>query len=228
MLWVNLLLGFFLGLALGQLLLYSAKAGKKILFADFSILSQEGQERFNVYLSIVLGVILGAIFVLNYYWLAAVWWDLVFWQLLSLLLVAVAVYDLAFRLVPALLMGLLVAVCLLASLFFSLPLVLGESLLGAAVVGALVLALYLITRGKGIGEADLLLALVLGLLFGWLKGLVVFAAANFLGLVFVLPLIAILGKKRMKQVPLVFFLVVVIFLEWYMEYSGLVLEMLGI
>jgi len=83
-----------------------------------------------------------------------------------------------------------------------------------------------VTRGKGIGEADIFLAGVTGALFGWMEGLLVFSAANFLGLVAVLPLIALFGKKRMKQIPLVFFIVLAIFLEWYVGYTDPLLQLL--
>jgi prepilin signal peptidase PulO-like enzyme (type II secretory pathway) len=175
----------------------------------------------------VLAFIMAGVFVLNALYLDS-GWGLLYWQLISLLMLAAAVYDLAFRLIPVPVMALLIFFAAAIPLFFGFPLPYWDAFGGGLLVGGLVLIMYLITGGQGIGEADVLMALVIGLIFGWIKGLLVFSAANFLGLAVVIPLIFILGKKRMKQIPLVFFLVLAILLEWYVGYTGVVLGWVGV
>ncbi|MGE3278658.1 MAG: prepilin peptidase [Candidatus Altimarinota bacterium] len=149
-----------------------------------------------------------------------------YFHVLSGLLIATALYDMVFRLIPSSLVILLIWVVFLGTLFLAEPLPVSQSSVGAVVVGGVVLVLYLLTKGKGIGEADIFLAGVTGALFGWEHGLLVFSVANFLGLVVILPLIAVLGKARLRQIPLVFFIVLAIFLEWYVGYCGLILTSL--
>ena len=151
-------------------------------------------------------------------------WPLVMAQLMTVLLLAAALYDLFFRLIPIVLLLALVSVALLFPLLWSIPLSPFDAGVGAAVVGGVVLLLYAATKGRGIGEADIFLGAVIGALFGWIEGLLVFSVANFLGLVVMIPFIAALGKARTKLIPLVSFLVLAIFLEWYGGYTKVVLE----
>ena len=151
----------------------------------------------------------------------------IFWIILAVLLILAAVYDLAFRLIPLWLILVLVLYVLLSSAIFSVPLSILPALLGAVVVGCLVLTVYLVTRGRGLGEADIIIAAVIGMLFSWSKGLIVFAAANFIALIVVLIMRGFFSSKKMKYIPLVFFLVIAIFLEMFVGYSGLVLRLMG-
>lgn len=150
------------------------------------------------------------------------------YHILSLGLIMAAISDVLYRIVPGLLLLGIWVVVLLAQAFLGYPMVISMGIAGAAAVGGVVLALYLITKGRGIGEADVVLAFVLGMLFGWRVGLVVFAVANMLGLLVVLPLIPILGKDRMKHIPLVFFIVLAIFLEWYLGYVSMIYDAIGL
>jgi prepilin signal peptidase PulO-like enzyme (type II secretory pathway) len=146
---------------------------------------------------------------------------------LSVLLLFSALYDVSFRLIPVSVIWAIIWWVFLSSLLVSQPLPISGSALGAGVVGGVVLLLYVVTRGRGIGEADIFLAGVTGALFGWLKGLLVFSAANFLGVMIILPLIGVFGKERMKLIPLVFFIVFAIFLEWYVGYTDFILPLLS-
>ena len=154
--------------------------------------------------------------------------EVVFLHVVSLALIMAALADVLYRLVPAPLLFGLWVVILLAEAFLGYPMAISSGIAGALAVGGVVLALYVVTKGRGIGEADVVLAFILGMLFGWRVGLVVFAVANMLGLVVVLPLIAVLGKERMKQIPLVFFIVLAIFLEWYFGYVSWIFTAIGL
>lgn len=145
------------------------------------------------------------------------------YHVLSVLLIATALYDVVFRLIPSSLVILLIWAVFMGTLFLGAPLPVSQSSFGAVVVGGVVLLLYLLTKGRGIGEADIFLAGVIGALFGWEHGLLVFSVANFLGLLVILPLMALLGKDRFRQIPLVFFMMLAIFLEWYLNYCDLIL-----
>lgn len=152
-------------------------------------------------------------------------WPLLMAQLMTFLLLAAALYDLFFRLIPIVLLFALVSLALLFPLLWSVPLPPFDAGVGAAVVGGVVLLLYIVTKGRGIGEADIFLGAVIGALFGWIKGLLVFSVANFLGLVVMIPFIAVLGKARTKLIPLVSFLVLAIFLEWHVGYTEEILKL---
>jgi len=175
----------------------------------------------------LMGLLTGAVFYLN----TQVWGfgaEVVLYHVLSLGLIMSAISDVLYRIVPGLLLLGIWVVVLLAQAFLGYPMSISMGIAGAAAVGGVVLVLYLITKGRGIGEADVVLAFVLGMLFGWRVGLVVFAVANMLGLVVVLPLIPLLGKDRMKHIPLVFFIVLAIFLEWYLGYVSMIYDAIGL
>lgn len=220
---LHLLIGFLAGLGLTKLLIFTARAERKLTSFDFVALLPSKKAYWFLYL--LFGALTSLLFYLN----LQVFGDsgrMIFWQLLTVLLIAAALYDLAFRLIPVFLIGILIILVSFISFQYSLPLPFYDSTLGAMVVGGAILFLYLITRGRGIGEADIFIGYVIGALFGWVKGLLVFSAANIFGLLLLLPLIALFGKARMKRVPLVFFLVLAIFLEWYLGYSEWILMML--
>ena len=182
----------------------------------------------NRFSLIVLSVLLlSGLLALNVYHFG-VGTELIFWELLTVVLFAAALCDLVSRLIPLLLLLALPVLVGLSSWFFSLPLPLPEAASGAMMVGGVVAIIYAVTMGKGIGEADIFLGVVIGALFGWVKGLLVFSVANVLGLLVVLPLMAILGKQRMKLIPLVSFLVAAIFLEWYFGYTDFILHWLAL
>lgn len=219
--------GVLLGAILARLVLKTDEQHRGLSFSllTISLIRMPGVSYW--FYQIFVALLVAGVFVLNAVMLDT-GWALIYWQLMSVLMIAAAVYDLAFRLIPVPVMAALMLVALFSPLLFAFPLPYWESFGGGLIVGSLVLVLYLVTKGQGIGEADVLMAFVIGMMFGWVKGLLVFSAANFLGLAVVLPLIMVLGKKRMKQIPLVFFLVLAIFFEWYLGYTGLVLGWMGI
>lgn len=146
---------------------------------------------------------------------------------ISFLLLLTAYYDLLLRLIPVKLLAVLFGVVLLSVGVWGFPFLLSQSLIGALAVGGVVLFLYFITSGKGIGEADVIMAFVLGMLFGWMKGLLVFSVANFIGLIVILPLMLVLGKEKTRMIPLVLFMVMAVFLEWYVGYTEQIMLFIG-
>lgn len=211
--------GFLIGAVSMLFFLWHAK-GESVL-AEAGSLKALVEKKWLV--ALLSGLFFGGLFSLNSFIFAE---RFLFFDVLSVLLVFSALYDLLFRLIPLPLLLSVVVFVLSSSFFFSILLSSEEALWGGGIVGGVVLLLYLVSKGRGIGEADVLLAFVLGFLFGWDRGLLVFSAANFLGLLVILPLIALLGKKRMKQVPLVLFIVIAVLLEFYFDYSGALLEWL--
>jgi len=215
----HLLAGIMTGLGMSLLFFWAAGKDRELASSDVMKFLKKLWAKGMFFLSIA--GLSGTVFWLNTQMEGVTVW---FLHVLSALLIFTALYDAAFRLIPVSLIILLIWVVFLGTLFLMEPLPVSQSSVGAMVVGGVVLVLYLITKGKGIGEADIFLAGVTGALFGWMKGLLVFSVANFLGLVVVLPLMAFFGKERMRQIPLVFFIVLAIFLEWYFGYSGIILE----
>jgi|CXWL01.1.fsa_nt_gi Flp pilus assembly protein protease CpaA len=143
---------------------------------------------------------------------------------IGLLLLTAAIYDLIYRAIPLIILIALVALSFLMPFVAQTTLLPADSIYGGGIVGGLVLLIYLLTGRRGIGEADIFLSAVIGLLFGWKSGLLVFSAANMIGLLVMLPLILIFGRERMKMIPLGTFLVIAIFLEWAFSYAELVLQ----
>lgn len=223
---LQIFLGFLSGLGLAWLLIRNARREHEVSSVHALIHALSGVKRGFLSLNILVGVVTALLFYLNASLLEGTVEAIVFFQILTILLLAAALFDLAFRLIPVLLLSGLILLIAAASAVYGLPLPIQASFIGSIVVGVMVLLLYAITRGRGIGEADILMGVVIGGLFGWQKGLLVFSAANILGLLLLLPMIAVFGKKRMKQIPLVFFLVIAIFLEWYLGYSGPILQLI--
>jgi len=227
MIGIQFLVGLLLGCALGWLIFWTAKvdstlpffAGKKLLLPRY--------RKFQPLFHACIGLFTGAVFAFNVRFFGE-GWQLVYFQLMSFLLLSVAFYDLAFRVIPIVIIVSVTGVSFFCALFFNIPMPFLTSLYGGLSVGGLVLVMYLLTRGRGIGEADIFIAAVIGLLFGWAKGLVVFSAANVLGLVVILPLMAILGRERTRFIPLAFFLSLAIFLQWYLNFAEGILQMIGI
>jgi leader peptidase (prepilin peptidase)/N-methyltransferase len=211
--------GFLIGAVSMLFFLWHAK-GESVL-ADAVSLKALVEKKWLV--ALMSGLFFGGLFSLNAFVFPG---RFLFFDVLSVLLIFSALYDLLFRLIPLPLMLSIVVFVLSSSFFFSILLPSWEALWGGGIVGGVVLLLYLVSKGRGIGEADVLLAFILGFLFGWDRGLLVFSAANFLGLLVILPLIVLLGKERMKQVPLVLFIVIAVLFEFYFDYSGALLHWL--
>ena len=220
------ILGFLAGLGLAQLLIHTARQEHEVSSIHFLVQALSGLKRGFLFLYLLVGAVTAMLFYLNVLLLEVSPGAIIFFQILTVLLLAAALFDLVFRLIPVLLLSGLILLIAAASAVYGFPIAIQASVTGGMVVGIMILILYAITRGRGIGEADILMGVVIGGIFGWQKGLLVFSAANILGLLLLLPMIAVFGKKRMKQIPLVLFLVLAIFLEWYLGYTGHILQLI--
>jgi leader peptidase (prepilin peptidase) / N-methyltransferase len=158
----------------------------------------------------------------------------VFWLVVLVLLIVLAVYDARWLILPDKIMLPLIVVALvysvaMASLTHSTQVLLGP-LLAGVMAGGVFYAIVYFSKGRAMGGGDIKLALVMGLLLG-LKGtlvamLVAFNTAAIVGIV----MIALRRRKRNDQIPFGPFLVggtVVAFLygqqlvAWYLSLNGL-------
>tara|TARA_B100002049_G_C16039966_1_gene358461 strand:+ start:521 stop:976 length:456 start_codon:yes stop_codon:yes gene_type:complete len=84
---------------------------------------------------------------------------------------------------------------------WSLERAIAEGLLCLLPVTGLYGFLYYISKGKWVGFGDVKLGIVMGLVLGWQGALVAVLVANFVGVVFVAPLLFARKKKRQSVVP---------------------------
>jgi leader peptidase (prepilin peptidase)/N-methyltransferase len=160
---------------------------------------------------------------------------LLFWIVILVLLLALAVFDQRWLILPDKLMFPLIVVVTLYSATVAVltgsPRVLIGGLLAAVLAGGAFFALVFFSKGRAMGGGDIKLAFAMGLLLG-LKGtavamLVAFNAAAIVGI----ALIATGLRKRHDQIPFGPFLVagaIIAFcfdqqlLAWYLRLTGLV------
>ncbi len=86
---------------------------------------------------------------------------------------------------------------------------------GAAIAAAIFGALYLVTRGAGIGLGDVKLGAALGLLFGYPLGLGVVVAAFVIGALLAIPVLVVRKRGRRDALPFGPFLVLASMLAAY-------------
>ncbi len=161
------------------------------------------------------------------------WVQLVWWWVAAAMLIALAVYDLRWMLLPDKLTLPLTAWALAGEVVLALMLHAPRMVLGPVVAGALAgggfYALVVLSQGRAMGGGDIKLAAAMGLLLG-LKGtavamLVAFNSAALVGL----TLIALRRRGRKDQIPFGPFLVLGTFVamwftselvSWYLRLSG--------
>lgn len=117
-----------------------------------------------------------------------------YYYLLISCLIVIIFTDIKYGIIPFK----IVAVVVIASIFYSVltPLFLNHLLSGLAVF-ALFLALFLITRGRGLGFGDVVYAFMMGLVLGYPKIIVGLYVAFLTGAIVSLILVWT-GKKKMK------------------------------
>jgi len=102
------------------------------------------------------------------------WWQLIFNLFALVVLLFVMIYDGRYYLVSV---PFIVCACVILYLFnFSLGVQWFTPLISAVVGGGFFLIQYLITKGKGIGEGDIYLGILLGFIFPELINLFLFAS----------------------------------------------------
>ena len=132
---------------------------------------------------------------------------LLFYDFLVAILIIVAVVDLKFSLIPTSFVFSASLISLFYNFFLLSPSVFIEHVLAAFGLAAFFLVIVLVTRGRGMGEGDIVLAFLMGMVLGVKSGLVSLFLAFTIGAVVALILI-FLGKKRFGQtVPFAPFLV---------------------
>lgn len=161
-------------------------------------------------------VLTAFLFVLSYtYWPHGISFTggilLLLWLVILVILVALAVYDLKWMLLPNKLIYPLIAVCALSRLVYAgnywNPTL--QGFWGVVCLAGLFYALFQISGGKWIGGGDVKLAVALGLLVGGpVEALLLLFVASLLGSVVTIPLIVIHKKRYSSRVPFGPFLIV--------------------
>lgn len=127
------------------------------------------------------------------------------WLIALVVLIALAVYDLRWYVLPDVMVFPLTVIGLVIGLIIRINF--GSSDLymaaidmagGVFVIAGLYWALYQLSQGRYVGYGDVKLSVFIGLLVGWQGALLSLMLANFLGLLFVLPGL-LLGKLTPKS-----------------------------
>jgi leader peptidase (prepilin peptidase)/N-methyltransferase len=163
-------------------------------------------------------------------------WQFGFWLAFLTGFVALAVYDLRWKLLPnsiVLPLTILAAVYVLAyAVLTNDAVVIVEAILGMASIGGLFYILFQASGGKWIGGGDVKLGFALGLLAGGLlEGLMVIFVASLLGTVFAVLAVGLNKQALKKRIPFGPFLItalVIVYLfgadiiNWYQQQIFLV------
>ena len=158
------------------------------------------------------------------------------WLTALVLLVALAVYDMRWYLLPDSMVFPLVAVGVamgITRFVFVEGSELGQALLnmilGVGVISGLYFVIHEVSAGKWVGFGDVKLGIFIGAILGWKYALLALFTANVLGLLFILPLLATKKLTAKSKIPFGPFLImgcVISFLwgpliiDWYL---GLIL-----
>lgn len=166
-------------------------------------------------------IITATLFVISYmFWpLALDAWTgmalLILWLIMLVLLIALAVYDIKWYLLPEKLtipLTVLAAVYAVIYTLLELNLNILEALvyvvLGVASVAGLYYVLHAVSKGRWVGFGDVVLGVSMGLILGWELGLLAVFIANLVGLMVALPVV-VLGKMSTKsRIPFGPFLII--------------------
>ena len=126
------------------------------------------------------------------------------WLICLVGLVAIAVYDIRWMLLPdkivfpLIVLAFTFAVVRWSSLEHLLPLdVLKQMIFGVLSVAGVYLGLYAVSRGAWVGFGDVKLGIFMGLMLGWELGLLAVFLANLIGCVVIIP--GLISKKLTPQ-----------------------------
>ena len=155
-----------------------------------------------------------------------------FWLIALVLLVALAVYDKRWYLLPNSMVFPLVAVGVaigVTRFIFVEGSEVWQALmnmaLGVVVISGLYFALYEYSSGKWVGFGDVKLGLFIGFILGWQGALLALFLANFIGLLYVLPLLLLRRVQTSSKIPFGPFLIAASFItflwgqqliDWYL------------
>jgi prepilin signal peptidase PulO-like enzyme (type II secretory pathway) len=155
------------------------------------------------------------------------------WLVALVLLVALAVYDSRWYLLPDSMVFPLIVVGVVIGItrfVFVETMVIGEALLnmilGVGVISGLYFALYEYSSGKWVGFGDVKLGVFIGIILGWQGALLTLFLANLIGLLYVLPLLLLNKVQPSSKIPFGPFLIAACFItflwgqqvvEWYLQ-----------
>jgi leader peptidase (prepilin peptidase) / N-methyltransferase len=123
---------------------------------------------------------------------------LIFYFFLVSILVVVAVVDFKFSLIPTSLVFLASLVALFFNYFFLSSSLFIEHVFAAFGAAIFFLMIPILTRGRGMGEGDIILGFLIGMVLGFVQTILAVFLAFFLGALAAIFLI-FLGKKRFGQ-----------------------------
>ena len=132
----------------------------------------------------------------------------VLWLLCLVLLIALAVYDSKWYLLPDKLVWPLVGLGTLtglgrwimreqARIFESL----GPMASGVLIIAGVYFALYMLSKGRWVGFGDVKLSIFIGLVLGWQQSLLVLFLANIIGLLWVMPSLIVKKATVASKIP---------------------------
>ncbi len=143
------------------------------------------------------GALTGMSLVLFILWLAAI-----------VILVALAVYDLRWQLLPDVMVFPLIGLGLISGIVrfsgidgLSVIGTAGQILSGIAVISGLYWALYMYSKGRWIGFGDVKLGIFMGAVLGWQAALLALFLANLLGVIVIIPGLVLKKLTPKSRVP---------------------------
>lgn len=181
---------------------------------------------------------LAALFILSYIWWPFELFTLVqlvlfaIWGVILTIMMALAVYDLRWMLLPN---SLIYSLAAAALLFTGIQVadrgveVVLSSLIGGLLLGGFFYCVYYISKGEWIGGGDVRYGFVMGFLLGWQKMLVGLMIAAYTGTLLVIILVLLKKYHKKMRVPfgpfLIFGTVAAMLLgreiiDWYLRLSG--------
>jgi leader peptidase (prepilin peptidase)/N-methyltransferase len=162
------------------------------------------------------------------------WVQLVFWLVLAVMLIVLAVYDQRWLILPDKVMLPLIVVAFLYVVTMSVaahsPRMLAEYLLAAMLAGGAFYSLVFFSKGRAMGGGDIKLAFAMGLILGPGRTLLALLIAFNVAAIVGIAMMALRHRSRKDQIPFGPFLVtatIVAFLygqqiiEWYLRLNGL-------
>jgi len=152
---------------------------------------------------------------------------LIFYFLTISVGIVVAVVDFKFSLVPTTLVYAATLITLFYNFFFLDPPVFVENVLAAFILALIFLLIVVLSRGRGMGQGDIVLVFWIGLVLGYKEAFVAMFLAFSVGAVVSLALIAARKKHFGQTIPFAPFLILGFFtslfysqqiIDWYLKF----------
>ena len=164
----------------------------------------------------LLELFTGLIFVINFEILKQVQNDVAM-SVVSLVMITLlifsAVFDLKYMILPGFSSVILIVIALLGVIFDEKNII--PYLVSAVGASGFLGILYIVTKGKGMGDGDVILAIFMGLFLGWPKIIVALYLA-FIGGAIIGIILLVLKKVKMKsEIPFGPMLIMATLFTWY-------------